>query len=374
MITQTPTARSIGTRIQVARDAKSWNQEQLAAALEFNDRQIISQIELGIRQVKPAELVKISELLDRDIEFFIDPFVVAGEASFSWRAADSLDQGELDAYEDRAGQWVGLLRWLRLRQSQSPRPLSYKLNLHIRSQFEEAIALGEAMAHELDLGSIPAERLIERVESELDVPVLFVDRVSSPDSGDVSGATCHLPDLGVILINRHEPVARRNFDLAHELFHVLTWDAMKPDHRESNNPTDRGKKKRIEQLADNFAAGLLMPRACLDQIIDSRRINDVDHLSEVAAQLRVSAPALAWRLFNLTLINDDLRRGLCAVTQETSASTTPKRFSYAFLELLHAAIAAGHLSSRKAAKTLGFNLPELADLFSEHGKPTPFAI
>jgi len=34
-----------------------------------------------------------------------------------------------------------------------------------------------------------------------------------------------MPDLDVVLINRHE-VPAAAIRLAHELFHILTWDAM----------------------------------------------------------------------------------------------------------------------------------------------------
>ena len=67
------------------------------------------------------------------------------------------------------------------------------------------------------------------------------------------------------MVNRNESEARRYYNLAHELFHALTWDAMKPAHRESNSIDEHisGKraKQRIEQLADNFAATLLMPKS-----------------------------------------------------------------------------------------------------------------
>jgi hypothetical protein len=45
----------------------------------------------------------------------------------------------------------------------------------------------------------------------------------------VSGAACHVPELNAILINRNESPDRRRADLAHELFRILTWDAMKPE-------------------------------------------------------------------------------------------------------------------------------------------------
>ena len=56
--------------------------------------------------------------------------------------------------------------------------------------------------------------------------VFGVFRALKPNSlGQLIGAT--------ILVNRHEPRGRRSFDLAHELFHVLTWDAMPPERIES---------------------------------------------------------------------------------------------------------------------------------------------
>lgn len=139
---------------------------------------------------------------------------------------------------------------------------------------------------------------IEKVENDLDIPVLFVDIIESPKGHAISGATCHLQDMGAILINRNEPEARRFYDLAHELFHALTWDAMKPDHRESNSLEEHVGSKRIEQLADNFAA----PTNSLEQLIDRNQINDIDYLTAIAAQLRVSPEALAYRLYNLKLV------------------------------------------------------------------------
>src|SRR6185503_20572604 len=77
----------------------------------------------------------------------------------------------------------------------------------------------------------------------------------------ISGAACRLPELDVVIINRHEVVGRRNFDLAHELFHILTWEAMPPEHSEESRETGGN---RVEQLANNFASAVLMPAVILD--------------------------------------------------------------------------------------------------------------
>lgn len=221
---------------------------------------------------------------------------------------------------------------------------------------------------------IPAETLIDKIERALDIPVLFIDMIQAADGQSISGANCHLEEMGVILINRNETEARRFYDLAHELFHALTWDAMKPDHRESNSTEERNKKKRIEQLADNFATALLMPRASLDKLIAPDRRDDIAHLCEIAALLRVAPVALAWRLFNLKLIGDDTRRHLAQEKQRSSVSGPPKRFSLTFVHMLHNALENGRLSARKAAKAMGLGMGGLTELFAQYDLAAPFEL
>ena len=95
------------------------------------------------------------------------------------------------------------------------------------------------------------------MERELGVLVLMVDAIEG-----VSGAACRLPALDAVLINRREAPGRRHFDLAHELFHILTWDTMPPEHVED---ASEHSKNRVEQLANSFASALLMPPAVLDR-------------------------------------------------------------------------------------------------------------
>ncbi|CAB3802302.1 XRE family transcriptional regulator [Pararobbsia alpina] len=364
----------IGHRVKAAREATGWTQDRLTRELALNDRQSVSDIENGKRILKPEEMLALSDLVDRDIEFFIDLFAVAGEAQFSWRAAPEVSQECLDQFELKAGQWIGLLRWFREQQDSRASALKHSLRLSAQSSFEDAQARAESLASELLLGVIPAESLIDKIERELDIPVLFVDTVVTDEGQSILGATCHLEQMGVILINRNETEARRFYDLAHELFHALTWDAMKPDHRELNSVEERSKGKRVEQLANNFAAALLMPRASLDKLIEPTRLDDITHLCEVAALLRVAPVALAWRLFNLKLIDDDTRRLLIRERQRPSASPPPKHFSPSFVKMLHEALENGRLSARKAAKTMGLGLGELTDLFAQYDLTAPFEL
>lgn len=363
--------RAIAYRVKAARTAKDWTQEQLSLALGLNDRQTISDIENGKRAIKSDELLKLSELLEKDIDFFINPFAITGEAQFSWRANPAITKNVLGAFELKTGLWIGLLRSLREQQNKKISVFKRSLPLSARSSFEDAQDCAEKLVDELKFGPIPAKNLHHIIQNELDIPVLFFEFLENKNKQDatISGATCHLEEMNVILINRNEPETRRNYDLAHELFHALTWDSLKPEYQEILN-----KNKRTEQLADNFAAALLMPRISLNKFIDSKKQNNIAHLCEVAAKLQVSPEALAWRLFNLNKISFDTQNSLKLKKQEPQKTAIPKLFSDNFVKMLHNALENGYLSARKASKTIGLELNQISEIFSQYQLTTPFEL
>ena len=99
----------IGKRIRALREERNLSQENLAEIFGFNDRQTVSAIETGARRVTAGELVLAVERLGAPLEYFTDPFLLAGEGRFSWRQTD-LGAEELEAYEQRAGRWVAAFR------------------------------------------------------------------------------------------------------------------------------------------------------------------------------------------------------------------------------------------------------------------------
>lgn len=370
--------RIMGGRVRAAREAIPLTQQQLTDALGFADRQTLSAIENGNRRVQAAELVQLSHELKRPIDWFIDPFVIAGEARFSWRVSKELPDNSLEVFESHIGRVVGLLRHLRIVLTGPTKAITQVLRLPLRASFEDAWAAGEAVTKELDLGLIPSKLLAERIESKLNIPVLFIDAEIGTDPSGISGAMCRLQDLEVIIINRRESHARRNYDVAHELFHALTWDVLQPEHRENTDSEVKPPihNQRIEQLADNFASAVLMPKSSLIHFIDPACYGDPQHLTEVARQLQVSTQALAFRLYNLKMIDQPTCSALCEPNEATPKhmAEPPKLLSGSFVSLLHDGIARGHISARKAAKALSMTLDQLAELMREHEKNVPFAI
>ena len=250
------TTNFIGARIKALREERKLSQDDLARLFGFKDRQTVSAIETGERRVTAEELVIAVEKLGASLDYFTDPFLLVGEGRFSWRQTDVGPQ-QLNAYERNAGRWIAAFRAIAPQVGRSAPLLRRSLGITRHQRFEDAMEAGERFVAEFELGDVPAKRLVEVMERELGILVLMVDAFQG-----ISGAACRLPELDVVLINRHEVEGRRHFDLAHELFHILTWDAMPPEHSEEARETGGN---RVEQLANNFASAVLMPTPVLDR-------------------------------------------------------------------------------------------------------------
>ena len=185
--------------------------------------------------------------------------------------------------------------------------------------------------------------------------------------------------IAAFLIARHEVEGRRHFDLAHELFHILTWDAMPPQR--SEEARERG-GSRVEQLANNFAAALLMPTSTLERFGSWANLADdrlVARLNAAADELQVTSSALRWRLVALGELRADVACSLPGADLVNNGRRDPRGrapapFSRPFLEVLGLAIDGGHVSVRRLADLLDRTVEDLADLFAEHGLERKLAL
>ncbi|MCY4563720.1 MAG: XRE family transcriptional regulator [Gammaproteobacteria bacterium] len=359
------TNRLIGKRIKALREERGLSQEELARLFGFNDRQTVSAIETGNRQVSAEELVLAAERLEASLEYFTDPFMLVGEGRFSWRRTD-IGTEQLEAYERKAGRWVAAFRTLAPQVGREMPLLRRKLNLVQGSRYEDAMQVGERFAARFDLGDAPATGLAEVMERELGILVLYVDA----DRG-ISGAACRLPDLDTVLIARHEVVGRRHFDLAHELFHILTWDAMPPKRFEDALETGGN---RVEQLANNFAAAVLMPAGAVSRGGDWAGYSQdalIAQLNAAADAFHVTASALKWRLVALGAITKTAALAIPDAAlrhngRDHVQDAPPPLFSKPFMEVIGLAVGTGVVSVRRAAAVLDTTVDELADLFAAH--------
>lgn len=361
----------IGARIRALREERNLSQDDLARLFGFKDRQTVSAIETGERRVTADELMLAVEKLGAPLDYFTDPFMLAGEGRFSWRQTNA-GTVRLNAYERNAGRWIAAFRAIAPLVGRKAPLLRHALGLNRHSRFEDAMAAGERFVAEFGLGAIPARRLAEVMERELGILVLMVDAFDG-----ISGAACRLPELDILLINRNEAAGRRHFDLAHELFHILTWDAMPPEHHEDAREVGGN---RVEQLANCFASAVLMPKASLATYGTWADLDDaalVAKLNATADDLLVTASALKWRLVALNELKPARARAIPDAALRNNGHVArevgplPPLFSKPFMEVIGLAIGEGRLSIRRAAGLLDLKLEDLSDLCAAHGVEAP---
>lgn len=358
----------VGRRVQAARREAGLSQDQLSEQLGFKDRQILSNIETGKREVSAKELLKLMQSLGKDMDFFTDPYKLVGENLFSWRA--ERHPQFLNEYEEKARMLVAANRRFADLLNESFRPIFPKLNLTKRSSFEEADGVGEALVEEWKLGNAPSEKLSRAAQEHLGVLLLYVD---PPD--EISGGACYLPEFKTVLINRNQPSYRRNYSLGHELFHLLTWDTMPPDRVEIERV--KGKRvPRVESLAESFTAGLLMPTGGLESRWKKREDTEIHEWIMVESEdLGVSGQALYYRLKNLgwlkgVVYEDTLVRHVA----EDEEAGRPPLYSKLFVRRLHDVLEKGLASVRQAAELLDCDIEDIEDLLGDYGFKVPFEL
>ena len=377
----------ISRRLRALRERAGQTQEQLSDALGFKDRQIVSKIETGERAISAEELVRLANHYVQPLEYFTDPFRLDGEARFSWRKSHGADEEKVLAFEDKAARWIALYRLLARAEGEKPSPLGRRISLTSKSSFEEAQQVGEATAKQIGFESVTTQKLKDSLE-ELGILVLYVD--ATPE---ISGAACQIAStyaMDVIFINRNETIFRRKFDLAHEFFHLLTWDVMAPKHFENNtsvvengrsrvegvNSNDR--TSRVERLADNFASGLLMPMKALEPYLSKKPLSEINSwLNETATAFGVSSSALRYRLKNCGLLSASERDGIDESKIRNNGSAVPSAqrpalFSCRFMDVVGKGIAEGRISVSKCCSLLELSPKKLSSVFTEYGMRAPF--
>lgn len=182
--------------------------------------------------------------------------------------------------------------------------------------------------------------------------------------------------LGVgILINLNDAPWRKNFDLAHELFHVITWDVFSLEEI-----GDGTKKTRPEQYADIFASSLLLPEIhlmeALKEIILNSEIKKVD-IIEIAKDFGVSTEAISWRLVNLKklktaqaqkILGDPKFRELDrTIRRGLHEKFEPSKFPARYISLACRCLMEGKISRGTFAENLEIDRAEVDEYLAEAG-------
>jgi Zn-dependent peptidase ImmA (M78 family) len=314
-----------------------------------------------------AQLKLLADAYHRTITYFLDDSVSAPDIVL-WRSRpESPTAASLEARLIELAEQYRLLEEVCERSVEPDLPWETK-----KRQFygyAEARHLALRTRQDLGLGDRPGQSLLHVLEEVRNVKVFHFDFVPS------GTAACSLTDRygAAVLLNSRNVRWRRNFDLAHELFHLLTWKLFRTSGPDSISIPSEFEEK----LATCFARNLLMPEEVFRDTVDMHRdkagVLSVDGLLEVAREFDVSTEAVVWHIgFVYHLTNDQIESVLARVRQhlwkwDRNGDTPPER-PKRFVALARQALRNGLISTGKYADYIGVTRIEAMQVAEEEAE------
>jgi transcriptional regulator with XRE-family HTH domain len=285
----------IAARLKQARETAGLTLAQGSKAMGFENYQVLMNIEKGERAVKALELLAFARIYGRSPDFFLSAAEPALRPAVAWR--DRKDEARAKLVEDRFLAYCE--DYAQLETVAYGGPTLFRLESGSKvNTCNQAVELGEDLSRRLELGSRPAHGLCTRLE-EHGVKIVVDDLWEAGSAASARGG------FGAgILINWNGARWRANCDIAHELFHLLTWQQFPPAELTA---TDGGKSL-ADKFADAFASAFLLPEASMvREFRDRTRGKNLTFLdcAGLARDFGVSRPALLGRLINLRLVTRD---------------------------------------------------------------------
>jgi Zn-dependent peptidase ImmA (M78 family)/DNA-binding XRE family transcriptional regulator len=356
----------LGRRIADTRKSLKLTQTDLANEIGVSSPQIISQIEQGKRGVDAWELAKLAKLLRTTTNALLDIKEPEPLPEVLWRKLPDQEEIKKADFLKHCREYHELEQ-LNDVEAAEIFP-SEKIDFE-KADYRDIAKLAERISREFSLGSIPAALLEKTLEGRYGVKVWYMDL------GQDGSAAATIGSFGpAILMNSREAPWRRNYNFAHEVFHLLTWCSHKPQTLRK----DEKLWQTVERFAEVFASCLLLPGDSLiiafDKRIKEGTINYTD-LIEIAREFDVSTRALLYRLQNLRRLTKKIVDGLLADSQfrEMDKATmgkswwSPPEFPERFVRLAYIAYKKGKITRSRLASYLNSSLIDLDDLLKEYG-------
>ena len=287
----------LAERLRKAREVVGLSIGEAATRLGFSNYQTLSNIEKGEREVKASELALFAKTYFCNLNnLLMGEEVPQSAVHFLWRRAPSERKAEIEASIKHRFEEYHLLEKL-LGLTDEGTGLAIAVSPADIRNYYQVDALAAKVSNLLNMGSRPALSLQKITEQVLRTKILFVE-LSEFGS---AASTVH-PEFGAaIVVNSEEAPWRINFTLAHELFHIITWNTFNPADLEQDDVLF----KDIEKKAERFASTLLLPESAVREELNARikeqKLSFSD-IVDVAREFGVSTQALLYRMANMRLI------------------------------------------------------------------------
>lgn len=278
----------IPERIKEAREARGFTREVFADGLSITP-QAVAQYEVGQHSPGPEVMSKIIALTGQPPAFFSAkrPAVRERFGTPFWRSLMRMSRADRLRIARRL-EWSAdvvayIERFIELPRTNLP-------SIKPPKDFSDSEAMeiaAETVRDAWGLGSLPIEHLAPTLESN--GVVLIKEPVRCTDMDAVSRWQAGKPYI--LLSEDKNSLVRENFDLAHELAHLICHA-----HVEVNSDNLAA----IEKQANYFAGALLLPRRSFPQEVLS---TSVKYFFELKFRWRVSVQAMVYRCKDLGILN-----------------------------------------------------------------------
>jgi Zn-dependent peptidase ImmA (M78 family)/DNA-binding XRE family transcriptional regulator len=341
----------LAQRLKYARERAGLTQSEASARSEVGESSL-SEFEHGKREPSVSQLAALATAYNRPMAFFLMSGPPPAEV-VRWRkkpkAAEAIEVLFLRLCEQYQNleSWCGATVATTLPAAEPP---SRPFGRH------DAEQLAIRVRRELELGACPGPALLNVLEEQCGVKVFHLD--IEPQGTAASSQSAGFGNA--VLLNKKNPKWRRNFDLAHELFHLLTWN-----FGQAKRPAGAVWSESDEKLADEFAACLLMPADAVLEAVGHRlqdRKLPLVGLFEIARQFDVSVEALTWRIHRVyggkpkdkprTEAMIERARAAATLFEERTQDDPPQRPAR-FVALALKALRGGDLSVGRFAEYVG---------------------
>ena len=354
----------IAQSVRDRRRALGMSQRELAEAVGFGSHQIVSELERGQRDVKAWELARIADVLHTSLVALVKREQAGQrETHIFWRT----ESPEADRCRHEARLLERFERYRRIEGLTGAGGAPHSLpRLHVdrSTSFGQTEQMASSARRSMDLGGRPAMSLAEVVQERFGV-MLFLGDLGSGES-----AACVRTDSdAAVLLNRNEAPWRQRYSLAHELFHLVTWDAVMDSWPRGQHRTTW--PDRVEKLANVFASALLLPgedlRGEFQSRVEGQDPSDLE-LVNMARAFGVSTSALLWRLRTLDLMDEEAVRerlgdpsfrSMDRASMPQHWTVPPPDLPDRFVRLVVLAYRTGDISRSVAARYLETNPGEL---------------
>lgn len=359
---------SLADNIRQLREIFGLSQAELARRVGFPAPQSVSDIERGQREVKAWELAELAEVFHTPTDVLLGIEEPAAVHVFWRRGSVGASPEQEKKLLKRARRFAQLEEWCDVPTGEPLEQVEFDV---AEDGYEKARWIAQRIGRSLELGSRPASSLYDVLEERFRVKIFH------EPLGESESAACARGEFGsAVLMNSLEAPWRRNYNLAHEVFHLVTWEAMSGMWPTDEQGMDEEEWARVESYANAFASQLLLPADEVSSQYEARFDEDAEtpdyvDLIEMAREFAVSTSALLWRLVYVgklekktaeSILQDPKFREKDRQTMASHWDEPDNRLPDRYRRLAHLAYEKGMISVSKLAEYLECSLSDLSDV------------